>query len=106
MTALNAQARATGLVAYKALIDHAIENGLQAPTSMDLREDALNVWISGDASKWVDSIHVDDTSTHDGAAFGRQIVHVTGRLPLLGVKVQLRYSRRIAPAGLRAVTAS
>ena len=106
MTALDAQVKATGLIAYKALIDHAIENGLHAPSSVDLRDDAVNVWISGDAAKWVDSIHVDDTATHDGIAFGREIVHVTGRLPLLGVKVQLRYSRRVATPALRAVSAS
>jgi len=105
VTALDAKVRATGLIAYKALIDHAIENGLQAPSSIDIRHDALGVWINGDATKWVDSIHVDTTTTADGIAFGREIVHVDGRLPLLGIKVQLRFSRRVATPALRAVRA-
>lgn len=93
MTALDAQVRATGLLAYKAVIDHAIDNGLQAPMSIDLTTDALNIWVTGNATKWVDSIHVDDEHTLPGLVNGREIVYVTGRLPLLGIRVQLRYSR-------------
>lgn len=107
MTALDTQVRITGLISYKALIDHALDNGLAAPLSIDIdRTDGLRTWVAAsDAAKWVDSIHVDTEDTKDGAIGGREIVHVDGRLPLLGIKVQLRYSRRVAPAALRAVTA-
>lgn len=100
------QVKATGLIAYKALVDHALENALAAPLSVDLSDDALRVWVSAaNAPGWVDSIYVDREYTTDTVTVGREIVYVEGRLPLLGVKVQLRFSRRAAPALLRAVTA-
>lgn len=104
MTALDAQVRATGLIAYQAVVCHAIENGLQAPSSIDLNDEYVKVWLSySGAGKWVDSIHVDDTTRHDTAVEGREIVRVTGRTPLLGVRVQLRFSRPVAAAPLWAV---
>lgn len=103
MTALDAQVKATGLIAYKAVVDHAIDNGLQCPASLDLDDQYVKVWVTGDITKWVDSIHVDAKHTRDGVTPGREIVYVAGRLPLLGVKVQLRYSRIVVPTTLRAV---
>lgn len=101
-----AQVKATGLIAYKALVDHAIDNGLQCPLSIDLHDEYVKVWLSNEASsRWVESIHVDDEQTRDGVVEDREIVAVTGRLPLLGIKVQLRFSRVAVPSGLRAVTA-
>lgn len=108
MTALDAQVKATGLISYKAVVDHAIENGLQPPSSIELRDDAVRIWVSGDAGKWVDSIHVDGEHAREGNAEGRELVYVDGRLPLLGVKVRLTFSRRVAvpAASLRAVTSA
>ena len=107
MTALDAKVRATGLIAYRAVIDHAVENGLAAPIEISLDDRGLRVWItSTDADKWVDSIHVDREET-PSRFDDREVVHVTGRTPLLGIKVELRFSRPVVAvsAHLRAVTA-
>ena len=107
MTALDAKVRATGLISYKAVVDHAIENGLQPPSSIELRDDAVRIWVTGNPDKWVDSIHVDGEHARDGVVEGRELVYVDGRLPLLGVKVRLTFSRRVATAAvLRAVTSA
>ena len=105
MTALDAQVKATALVAYKAVIDHALDNGLEAPLSIDLHEQFIAVWVSAsDADAWVASIAVDDEHTHESPLADREIVHLNGRTPLLGIKVQLRFSRVVTPAPLWAVS--
>ena len=104
MTALDARVRATGLVAYKALIDHAVENGLPAPTTIVLTNNAIEAWIPQHAAtRWLASIHVDTETARPSSLEGREIVTVAGRLPLLGIKVLVKFSRPVMH--LKAVTA-
>lgn len=93
MTGLDAKVRATALVAYKAAVDHAVENGLPAPESIDLGPHSLRIWITQGVEQWTASIHVDAETVVPCMTAGREIVYIDGRLPLLGIKVQLRYSQ-------------
>lgn len=93
MTTLDAQVRATALCGYKAVVDHAIEHGLPAPESIELGHTHLKVWLVEGGQAWVETIHVDHTVTRPVVASDRERVYVTGRLPLLGFRVEVRFSR-------------
>lgn len=95
MTALDGKvrARATALVGYKAVVDHAIEHGLPAPESIELTDTHLRIWLLQGGGQWVESIHIDQTVTEPVPGWDRERIYITGRLPLLGIKVQLRFSR-------------
>lgn len=97
------------VIAHKAWVDHMVDNGLAAPTAVTLdRPGGLRLWISPpDAAKWVDSIAVDDEREIPGVVPDYVHVHVDGRLPLLGHRVELHFIRRNAVAAphLRSVTA-
>lgn len=94
-----------GLLGMKVVVDHAIEHGLTDPEEIGAGDTFVRVWLTGtvdEADAWVDTIHVDDTVV-EPLPSGRERVRVTGRLPLLGIRVELRFSR---PAmRLQAVTA-
>jgi hypothetical protein len=84
-----------GLLGKKAVIDHAIEHGLTDPNEIGAGEDHVRVWLTGtveESDAWVETIHVDDTVV-EPLPRDRERVRVTGRLPLLGIRVEIRYSR-------------
>jgi hypothetical protein len=94
-----------GLLGKKAVIDHAIEHGLTDPEEIGSGDTFVRVWLTGtveESDAWVETIHVDNTVV-EPLPRNRERVRVTGRLPLLGIRVELRFSR---PAvRLQAVTA-
>lgn len=108
MTALDAKVRATGLIAQQAYVDHAIENGLQPAGSISTHDDGLRLYINGDSTKWVESIHVEQEYTKEAVSDDREMYHVIGLLPakFFGVRVHLVFSRVATPAVLRAVTSA
>jgi hypothetical protein len=94
-----------GLLGKKAVIDHAIEHGLTDPEEIGRGDTFVRIWLTGpveESDAWVETIHVDHTIV-ERLTSGRERVRVTGRLPLLGIRVEIRFSR---PAvRLQAVTA-
>ncbi|WP_224279068.1 hypothetical protein [Nocardioides lacusdianchii] len=87
-----------GLLGKKAVIDHAIEHGLSDPEEIGHGDRCVRVWLTGtveESDAWVDTIHVDDTVV-EPLRRGRERVRVTGRLPLLGIRVEIRFSRPAA----------
>lgn len=84
-----------GLLGKKAVIDHAIEHGLTDINELGAGDTAVRIWLTGtveESDAWVESIHVDDTAV-EPLANDRERVRVTGRLPLLGIRVEIRFSR-------------
>lgn len=96
MTALDEKVRATGLLAFKAVIDHAVEHGLPAPDSIELDDRFVRVRIIPPtaAAEWLETFDVTSISI-DPVTRDRERVHVVGTLPgLLGkVKIEVRWSR-------------
>lgn len=94
-----------GLLGKKAVIDHAIEHGLVDPEEIGRGDTFVRIWLTGtvqESDAWVDTIHVDNILV-EPLTGGRERIRVTGRLPLLGIRVEIRFSR---PAmRLQAVTA-
>lgn len=106
MTAIGAQVRATGLVYFKAVVDHAIEHGLPAPGSIDLTDTAVKVWLVEGKEQWGETITVEDTDVRPSPIPSRVIVYVTGRLPFMNLPIVLAFAQeqQFAPA-LRVVGA-
>jgi hypothetical protein len=104
MTALDSQIRATGLVNFKAVVDHAIEHGLPAPSTIELTDRAIRVWLVDGKEQWGESIHVDQVDTRPSVLDDRVLVYADGRLPFMNLRIQLAFSRE-QHGGLRAVTA-
>lgn len=108
-TAKSRFTEALGLLGYKAVVDHAFKHGLTHPESIDYDRRHMTVFVLADPGRWVESIHVDDEHTHESVVSGHERVHVMGRLPDLGVRIRITYSRPIVtvstPSHLRAVTA-
>lgn len=106
-TATRQQVQATGLVYFKAVVDHAIEHGLPAPASIDLTDSAVKVWLVEGKEEWADTITVvGDLDVRQSPMPDRVIVYVTGRLPFMNIPVVLAFSQEqaFAPA-LRVVGA-
>jgi hypothetical protein len=84
-----------GLLGKKAVIDHAIEHGLTDPKELGSDDAFVRLWLTGtveESDAWVETIHVDNTVV-EPLPRNRERVRVTGRLPLLGIRVELRFSR-------------
>lgn len=85
-----------GLLGKKAVIDHAIEHGLTDPEEVArARNGFVPVWLTDspeDCEAWLETIYVDDTTT-EPLAGGRERVRVIGRLPVQGIRVEIRFSR-------------
>lgn len=84
-----------GLLGKKAVIDHAIEHGLSDINELGAGDTVVRIWLTGtveESDAWVETIHVDDTVV-EPLANDRERVRVTGRLPLLGIRVEIRFSR-------------
>lgn len=103
MTALDAQVRATGLVNFKAVVDHAIEHGLPAPASIELTTRAIRVWLTDGKEEWGQSIHVDHVDTRPSPFPDRVIVYIDGRLPFMNLAIQLCFAREQLGSPLRVV---
>lgn len=92
-----------GLLGKKAVIDHAIEHGLTDINELGADDHAVRIWLTGtveESDAWVDTIHVDNTVV-EPLPTGRERVRVTGRLPLLGIRVEIRFSRPAATARIQ-----
>lgn len=84
-----------GLLGKKAVIDHAIEHGLTDPEEIGRGDTFVRIWLTGtveESDAWVETIHVDDTVV-EPLAGDRERVRINGRLPLLGIRVEIRFSR-------------
>ncbi len=105
-TANRDQVRATGLVYFKAVVDHALEHGLPAPATIELTDNAVKVWLVDGKDQWGESITVDDLDVRPSPIPDRVIVYVTGRLPFMNLPIVLSFAREQQFAhALRAVTA-
>ncbi len=96
MTALDSrreQVRATGLVYFKAVVDHAVEHGLAAPGSIDLTDDAVKVWLVDGKEQWGETITIDDVDVRPSPIPDRVIVYITGRLPFMNLPVVLAFAQ-------------
>lgn len=87
-------------VALLDLAHHVADHKLPAPLTVDLiQSERVLLWVDTfGCERWVDSIHVDadgSTPTENPRYVWRQ---VDGRLPVLGIKVRLRFLQAIAPA--------
>ena len=93
---------ATGLIYFKALIDHAIEHGLPAPSTIEITDRHIRVWLTDGHQQWGETITVDAVDTRPSPIAGRVIVYVDGRLPFMNLAVQLAFSQ--AQLGAPALT--
>lgn len=92
-----------GLLGKKAVIDHAIEHGLTDINELGAGDDHVRIWLTGtveESDAWVETIHVDDTVV-EPLPRDRERVRVTGRLPLLGIRVEIRFSRPATTSRVR-----
>lgn len=97
------QVHATGLVNYKAVVDHAIEHGLPAPATIELTDRFIRVWLNDGKTEWGESIHVDSVDSRPSLTPDRVMVYVDGRLPFMNLRIQLAFSREQQHGGLRVV---
>ncbi len=87
------QIQATGLVYFKAVVDHAIEHGLTAPITLELTDRAIRVWVRDGKEQWGESIHIDSLDTRPSPIPDRIIVHINGRLPFMNLPIQLVFAQ-------------
>lgn len=99
------QVRATGLVSYKAVVDHAIEHGLPAPATIELTDRFIRVWLTAGKEAWGESIHVDTIDTRPSPIPDRVMVYVDGRLPFMNLRIQLGFAQEQPFASLHVVGA-
>lgn len=94
------QIRATGLVYFKAVVDHAVEHGLPAPATIDLTDTAIKVWLVEGKEQWGETITAEDIDVRPSPIPDRVIVYIRGRLPFMNLPIVLAFAaeQQFAPA--------